>query len=109
MAYIQSVTVKRGATFSYAGLVNLPGDFVWSANSNIRDRTGAVIQTLDVTLAEPLPDSDQWRILLTATPEDTLAWPIGTLYWDIRYINEFDSVIISPTISVFVVESETYA
>lgn len=109
MAYIQSVTVKRGATFSYAGLVNLPGDFVWSANSNIRDRTGAVIQALDVTLAEPLPDSDQWRILLTATPEDTLAWPIGALYWDIRYINESNSVIISPTISVFVVESETYA
>ena len=108
MSYIQSVTVKRGATFSYAGLVNLPGDFAWSANSNIRDKTGAVIQALNVTLEEPLPDSNQWRILLTATPEETLTWPLGTLYWDIRYSSDSNPVIISPTISVLVVDSETY-
>lgn len=97
-----SVYFKRGSTFSYGGYATLPSDAGWTATSQLKNNAGNVVADLVVTLQPPtLPDT-RWPLLLFLAASETLGWPLGALYCDIRFQNG-ETVIYSGTFVVNVV------
>ena len=97
-----STYFKRGSTFSYAGYATLPSTEGWTATSQLKNNAGDVIADLEVTLQSPtLPDT-RWPLLLYLPASNTLSWPLGALYCDIRFQNG-DTVIYSGTFVINVV------
>lgn len=105
---LRSTDIKQGATLSLGGYVNLPTG-LWSIASDVRDGNGVLIQALTATITDPVIPSDQFSVLLTATPEQTAIWPLGTLYCDVRFTQDSGLELISPTFNIVVLEAQTYA
>jgi len=102
----QSFIIKRGATLALAGTVSLPTG-VWTATSEVKDQTGTLVSTLNVTLTAPTAPSTVWVILMGQTSDDTLTWPLGPLNCDIRYVSSGNDVIYTPTFQFNVVQEIT--
>jgi len=102
----QSFILKRGATLALAGTVSLPSG-TWTATSEVKDQTGTLVSTLNVTLTPPTSPSVIWVIQMTQTSENTLTWPLGPLNCDIRYVSSGDDVIYTPTFQFNVVQEIT--
>jgi hypothetical protein len=102
----QSINLKRGATFSVAGTVLLPGG-TWTAASEVKDPQGNLVSNLSVTLVAPVPPNTLTGITLTQTATATSAWPLGPLNCDIRFQESSGSVLITPTFIINVVQEIT--
>ena len=105
---LKSTDIKRGATLSLGGYINLPAG-VWTIESMVRDGNGELIQVLTAELTPPVAPSTQYGVLLTCSAEDTSVWPLGTLFCDVRFTNDDLVVIISPTFNIVVLEEYTHA
>lgn len=105
---LKSTDLKRGATLSLGGFINLPAG-VWSIESMVRDGNNVLVQVLTAELTPPVAPSDQYGVLLTCSAEDTAVWPLGTLYCDVRFTSDDLVVIISPTFNIVVIEEQTHA
>lgn len=92
----QSFPIKTGATLALAGTVSLPAG-AWTATSEVKDQSGNLVSTLNVTLTAPTAPSTIWVIQISQTAENTLTWPLGPLNCDIRYVDSSDNVIYTPT------------
>lgn len=98
--------VKRGGTFSYE--YSLPIDFANSIETleiQLRQSDGTLIQQI---LVNPLPDTDthgRWQI--SATPEQTAAWPLKNLSGDIKHIAIDGTVIHTETFTVSIIKAIT--
>ena len=103
---LKTTDVKRGATFSLAGYVNLPAG-TWAIDSTVRDPAGTLIEQLTATIVDPIAPATQYSIALSASPAQTSVWPVGTLNCDVRYTDS-DLVLITPTFNIIVEESETH-
>jgi hypothetical protein len=101
----QSVTIKRGATLSLAGYVNLPSGS-WSAASETRDQSGALVDDLTVTLTAPVSPSIYWTLLIGASATATAIWPVGPLSCDVRFTDGVN-VLYTPTFAINVVQEIT--
>ena len=97
-----STYFKRGSTFSYAGYATLPSDNGWTATSQLKDNAGNVVADLEVTLQPPTLPDIRWPILLYLAASETIDWPLGALYCDIRFENN-GTVIYSGTFVINVV------
>ena len=101
----QSVTLKRGATLSLAGYVNLPAGS-WSALSETRNQAGTLVDNLTVTLTAPVSPSIYWTLLIGATATATATWPVGPLSCDIRF-TDGTNVLYTPTFAINVQQEIT--
>ena len=102
----QSFPIKTGASLAIAGTVSLPSG-TWTATSEVKDQTGNLVSTLNVTLTPPTGSSSIWVIQITQTAENTLTWPLGPLNCDIRYVDTSDNVIYTPTFQFYVSQEIT--
>lgn len=103
--------IKRGATFSYGGLVTLPAG-TWGAACSLRAADDALAATLTVTLdplAEPGPAGETHSILLVCPAATTAAWPLGMLAGDILFTDAAGVAIPSENFSVNVEQGPTRA
>lgn len=87
---------KRGATFSYGGLVKLPpGD--WFAACKLFNEEG-LVETLTATLS-PLnvagANGETHALLIEATAASTADWPLSKIKGDIAFINGSVAVLTS--------------
>lgn len=99
-----SVSLKRGSTCSLGGYAYLPLGYAWTGTSEVKDGNGDVIDYLTVTLLEPVaPYNTAWPLLLEAPASQTLLWPLGPLYCDIRFEEPGGTVLYSPTFIINVV------
>ena len=90
------ISFKRGSTFSFSGLVQLPTG-TWSAAAHIRNGHGDLIQTLTTTLTLPVSPSTQHTLLLTATATQTAAWPLENLLGDVVFTDASATPVVVPT------------
>lgn len=71
---MQTITHKRGDTFSYVGTLTLPVG-AWTASAQARDaKTGVLVSDLAVTLTDQ--GDNVWALALHATPAQTATWPV---------------------------------
>ena len=105
---LQFFVLKRGATLSLAGTVNLVSG-TWTAISEVKDQDGNLVSTLNATLTPPTSPNTLWTLLLGQTAEETLTWPLGPLNCDIRFENESTDVIYTPTFQINVAQEVTDA
>lgn len=103
---LRTTDVKRGATFSLAGYVNLPPG-TWAIDSTVRDPAGVLVEQITATIVAPIPPETQSAVALSASPAQTSEWPVGTLNCDVRYTSA-DLVLITPTFNIIVEESVTH-
>ena len=103
---LRTTDLKRGATFSLAGYVNLPPG-TWAIDSTVRDPAGTLVEQLTANLIAPIAPETQYSVSLSASPAQTAVWPVGTLNCDVRYTDS-DLVLITPTFNIIVEESETH-
>lgn len=96
------ITFKRGSTFSYSGMVELPVG-TWSAAAHIRTPNGDLIQALTVTLTPPVNPSTEHTLLLEATAAQTLLWPCEKLEGDVVFTDASVTPVVVPT-GTFTVE-----
>ena len=103
-----SISFKRGSTFSFSGMVTLPAG-TWSAAAQLRSARGDLVFNLTITLTPPVNPSIQHTLLLTATPAQTLAWPLETLDGDVVFTDTSPTPVVVPTGSfkVTVIEKVT--
>ena len=99
MAAQQNIYLKRGATLSLAGYVNLP-EGPWTATSEVKNSDDVLVDSLTVSLTAPVSPSTIWTLSLSATAEQTIDWPLGPLSCDIRFTNT-GAVLYSPTFIIF--------
>jgi len=102
MPNIQTISHKRGTTFSYGGLVKLPAG-TWLGRSSLQTQTRRPVGDLVVSLtALPAhgPKGETHALLLECAAVDTAAWPQGTLVGDILFIDAGGLVLQSETFAV---------
>jgi hypothetical protein len=100
---------KRGATFSYGGLVALPDGSTWDADCKLRDLNENVIQDMTVTLTPPVAPETRHALLIEATSTQSAAWPLGALKGDVRFFDSADPpvVIVTSSFALNVAEMES--
>jgi len=100
---------KKGATFSYAGLVKLPAG-TWSAACELHN--GAMlVETLTATLTALGalgPEGETHSLLIEAQASNTANWPIAKLKGDIVF-SAASLVIATNTFHVLVQQGVTNA
>ena len=103
-----SVTFKRGGTFSYGCMVQLPAG-TWSAACSLRNNRGDLIQTVTVTLTPPVNPSTEHSLLLVVAASATAIWPLEALYGDVEFTDASVTPIVIPsgTFTVNVIEKLT--
>lgn len=92
---------KRGGTFSYGCLVQLPTG-TWSAAAQLLKADGSRID-LDVTLTPPVAPSTKHTLLIEKSATGTTAWPLEMLKGDVKFSDSSTPAVKLPT-STFVVE-----
>lgn len=92
---------KRGGTFSYGCLVQLPAG-TWTARSQLRKEDGTAID-LDVTLTPPVGPETRHTLLIEQDAADTESWPLQKLKGDVKFQDSSTPAVELPT-STFVVE-----
>lgn len=99
---------KRGATFSFGGLVPLPAG-TWTATAQLRDFGAVKIVDLAVTLTPPVAPDTQYSLLLECPASATASWPKGVLLGDIKFADASvpPLIITTSTFGVNVIEAET--
>lgn len=95
------LTIKRGATFNYAGFVNLPAG-TWSASAHVKQADGVLVAVLSVTLTPPVSPETRHAIALNATASATANWPLSKLLCDVRFVEASGNAIYSPSFVVAV-------
>jgi hypothetical protein len=72
---MNTITHKRGNTFSYAGTITLPAG-AWTASAQVRDgKAGTLLSTLATTLVAQ--GANVWALALHATSAQTSTWPVS--------------------------------
>lgn len=103
-----SITHKRGDTFLFSAALRAsktgPATDVtdWDITSMIRDAEDVLIDEITVTVTDAANGAYALRV------DDTTAWPIGTAYWDIQYIDDSGIIRSTETIQVQIIEDITY-
>lgn len=108
---IQKITHKRGATFSYSGLVTLPAG-TWSASCDLDNAGGIKLTDATVTLStlgSPGANGETHSILIEVAAATTAAWPIGTLSGDIRFADNAGVIVYTSTFYISVAKAITDA
>lgn len=98
---------KRGATFSYTGLVKLPAG-TWTGACKLFDGE-TLVETLTVTLStlgSPGANGETHSLLLEATAAATADWPLAKLKGDVAF-SSAGAVAITGTFAVIVERSLT--
>jgi hypothetical protein len=106
-----AISHRRGATFSYSGLVKLPAG-VWSAECELRSTAGILIDNLEVTLSvlqNPGPAAETHAITVARAAGLTGAWPVGTSVGDILFADGAGVVLATGTFTVAIVRGVTNA
>lgn len=109
MAAIQTYPIKRGATLSLAGTVQLPAG-TWSASAQVRSTTSlSLVEQLSVTLTPPVFPATAHAILIEASSAQSADWPIGTLLCDVRFSDASATPVVlpSPTFAIQVQQEVT--
>lgn len=107
----QKITHKRGATFSYSGLVTLPAG-TWTASCDLDNPAGTKESDTTVTLAvlgSPGANGETHSILIEVAAGTTAAWPIVTLSGDIRFEDNAGVIVFTSTFHISVVKEITDA
>lgn len=100
---------KRGQSFAYAGQVLNDGvvmDFTgWTIAAQLRTSfRRELVQGLTAAFVNPATGI----VSLTATAEQTSAWPLQLLMLDIRLQSPAGQVVLSDTVMINVAEPVTY-
>jgi hypothetical protein len=93
---------KRGGTFSYGCLVQLPAG-TWDAEAQLRKTDGTLIDDLDVTLDPPVSPETRHTLLIERAASATASWPLEKLQGDVRFVDASPEPVKLPT-STYVVE-----
>lgn len=105
MTNIQTISHKRGATFSYGGLVKLPLGS-WVASSSLVMLSGVKLQpSLQVSLTPlgaPGSNGETHSLLIESPASTTKDWPIASLHGDIVFQDAQGVVLASQTFRVMV-------
>lgn len=107
----QRINHKRGATFSYSGLVTLPVG-TWSASCDLDDSFGNKVSDTTVTLSAletPGASGETHSILIEVAAATTATWVLGTLSGDIRFSDVSGVVVYTSTFYVNVTNGITDA
>jgi hypothetical protein len=105
------IQVKRGDTFRLQCVlrdgtpltpVSLTGA---SIRAQVRTTKAALVAVLTVTIANQ--STSRGAYSLTATPEETEAWPLGNLECDVEYTFASGDVASTPTFSIRVLPDVT--
>ena len=109
MATTQTYPIKRGATLSLAGSVELPAG-TWSASAQVRSAVLALVEQLVVTLTPPVLPATAHTILIEASSAQTADWPIGSLMCDVRFADASATPVVvpSPTFVINVQQEVTH-
>ena len=101
---------KRGATFSFFG--EIPESYADGAfaacqlKSQVRDSDDNLVQNLTVEWDDPLTT----RVMrITSEPGNTDLWPVGRLFWDVRFVYPDGTSMVSATISILCEKNITHA
>jgi hypothetical protein len=97
----KTITFKRGGTFSYGSLVQMPAG-TWDADAQLVAPDGTRID-LVVTLTPPVSPATKHTLLIEAPASATESWPSEMLKGDIKFIDASAEPVKLPT-STFVVE-----
>lgn len=95
------IDFKRGDTFLMACTrtgTNIAG---WTIASMLRDKNDALIAECNVTITNAAQGQYTVRV------DDTTAWPVESLYWDIEYIDDGGVVQSTETVRVNVKKDQT--
>jgi hypothetical protein len=99
----KTITFKRGGTFSYGSLVQMPAG-TWAAACKLTDEDGNPVQTMSVSLTPPVAPSTKHALLIECLASATAGWPAGkTLKGDIVFTDASSPAVVLPT-STFYVE-----
>lgn len=101
--------IKRGDTFEINGqlladqLTNTPFDLTgYTVRSQLRNQD-SLIQELTAAIT----DAPNGRYKISATPAQTVAWPIATLSTDIEFTSGTGKKMTTETLSLPVMRKET--
>ena len=111
MANLQTISHKRGTTFSYGGLVTLPAG-TWSARASVQTQTRLPVSELVASLTPlqtPGTKGETHALLLESLALTTASWPQGTLLGDILFLDAAGLVLPSETFSINVEQGVTSA
>ncbi len=89
MANLQTISHKRGTTFSYGGLVRLPAG-TWSARASVQTQTRQPVSDLVASLTPlvtPGAKGETHALLLEGSALTTATWPQGVLLGDILFLD----------------------
>lgn len=104
--------LKRGATLSLAGTVDLP-DGIWSASCQVRTDKGVLVAQLEVVLTPPdrMSTTGLYTILIIGSSLQTTDWPIAPLQADVRFVDASYPPVVMPSESflITVERGVTYA
>ena len=93
---------KRGDTFLMACTRTGTNIASWTIASMLRDKNDALIAECEVTVTNAAQGQYTLRV------DDTTAWPVESLYWDIQYIDDGGIIQSTETIRVRVKPDVTY-
>lgn len=96
--------VKQGATFLLALDVEVDGQAQdltnWTVTAGIGLSNGTFYQVLQVTKV----DAAQGKLELSASTD---SWPIGQLFFDIKYVTDSSQIIMTESVEVLVTKGMT--
>lgn len=107
----QKINHKRGATFSYSGLVTLPTG-TWTASCDLDNPVGVKVSDTTVTLSvlgSPGANGETHSILIEVAASTTANWPVGTLSGDIRFQDNAGVIVFTSTFYISVTKGITDA
>ena len=97
-------TIKQGATFALSGVYTdtINGNSLAgiTLTSQIRNRVNDLVATLQVTI------TDEVNGICEFVASETLTWPVGLLYWDIK-VTHVDYVRLTVTKEFTVLRART--
>ena len=97
----QRIDLKRGATLSLGGTVQLPAG-VWTATCGGVGNGGKFKTSLSVVLTPPVLPATKHSIVISAAAAATNTWPEGDLSCDIRFVDAGGVVIPTPSFIITV-------
>jgi hypothetical protein len=108
------IKIKRGESFVYSFIstdqeTGLPIALTdWSIESQIRDKDDNLVESLIVTKK---PELGRVEVVAGATYRDsvnrTMLWPIGVLFWDVKYTSPLGLDTATETAEILVQRSVT--
>lgn len=96
--------IKQGSTFLLALQVEVDGKpqslVGWTVTSSIGTKNRSFVQPMKVVVI----DADKGLVEISA---QTDAWPLGQMYFDIKYVTDSAQKVVSESVSVLVTQSIT--